>query len=94
MNRLKQLAIFYLKGIDASIRYLGAYIIMCFFFMVIYGISYGISHLPFLSISPNHLAFIISLLLFPPIMRISVLGAGLSIPPIFSSKKDKQANPT
>ena len=91
MHILKRIATFYLKGIDASIRLLGAGFIMIFFLSVIYGIFYGISLLPFLSINPTGWTYVVSLILLPPLLRISIIGAGFSIPALFPQKTKKPA---
>ena len=93
MNLAKRLGIIYLKGIDALIRFIGSYIIMCLFVLIIYGLSLCISFLPFMSVAPQDLTWILSLLLLPFIVRFGVLAGGLSIPPIFGKKNQTDSIP-
>ena len=90
MNLAKKILISYLKGIDATIRFTGAYIITAILFYAIFGICWLVGRLPFVDINSDYLTGVIVLILFPLIMRLGVLGAGLSIPPIFAAKKKQQ----
>lgn len=89
MHLAKKILISYLKGIDATIRVLGAYIIIGILFYAIFGLCWLVARLPFIDIGADYLAGAVGLILLPLIMRLGVLGAGLSIPPIFTAKQKK-----
>jgi len=94
MSIAKKILISYLKGIDATIRVLGAYVIGSMLYATIYALCWILSKLPFVAISLDHLAVVLGVALSPFIIRLSILGAGFSIPPILAGKKEPQKNQT
>ena len=93
MNLAKKIGLAYIKGIDATIRVIGSYIIISILFFVIHGLCVALSFLPFVPDDPKYMTGILSILLLPLIMRLGVLGGGLSIPPIFGEKKQGNKPP-
>ena len=92
MNLLKKFGLSYLKGIDASIRFIGCYVIMCFFVMVIYGFCTALTYITFITQDAKYLTGILSIVLLPFIIRLGVIAGGLSIPPIFGKNKQNESD--
>jgi hypothetical protein len=90
MNIAKRIGLAYIKGIDASIRFIGCYVIMCFFVMVIYGFCIALTYLPFITGDAKYLTGILSIVLLPFIIRLGVTAGGLSIPPVFGKNKKNE----
>jgi hypothetical protein len=87
MNLAKKIGLAYIKGIDATIRFIGSYFIIGILFFMIHGLCVALSFLPLVSSDPKYMTGVLSLVLLPLIVRLGVLGGGLSIPPIFGEKK-------
>ena len=84
---LKKIGLAYIKGIDATISFIGAYAIMCILVLVIHGLCLALSYIPFVEVDAKYMTGVLSLILLPLIMRLGVLGGGLSIPPIMGKSK-------
>jgi len=92
MNIAKKIGLSYLKGIDATIRLVGSYLIMCLFIVMIYGVFWGLSYILPLSFDHGTVTGIFSIMLLPFIIRFGLLAGGLLVPPIFTSKSQESWN--